>query len=307
MALSGSKYWAALSNETAELVEYVAGSVVAVHGGRWLAASGVHWRPGVVVTANHLLRRDEDLKVTLPDGSSVPGILAGRDPSTDIAAVKIEGAKLPVVERAGLEGLKVGHFVLAVGRSTRGEVAASAGIVARLGGPWKTWRGGQIDHLLRPDVRLYLGQAGSALVNGDGKVLGINTPALARRATITVPAATVDRVLDELLKRGYIARPYLGVAMQPVPLPEDVWTKLKLDSHTGLLVMHAEADSPASKARLMLGDVIVALQGKPVGDVGEMLERLGELHSGESAKVSIVRGGEKVEVSVTVGERPRRR
>ncbi|HMK29082.1 MAG TPA: S1C family serine protease, partial [Terriglobales bacterium] len=192
-------------------------------------------------------------------------------------------------------------------RSTRGEVAASAGIVARLGGPWKTWRGGHIDQLLRPDVTLYLGQSGSALVNGDGRVLGINTSVLARRATITVPAVTVDRVLFELLRRGYIARPYLGVAMQPVPLPEDVRHKLKLESNAGLLVLHAEAEGPASTAGVMLGDVIVALQGRPVADVRDVLQQLSELHTGESAKVTIARGGEKVELAVTIGERPRRK
>ena len=163
----------------------------------------------MIVTASHLVRRATEVDVILPDTKAVKGNVVGRDSTTDIAAVRFDSpatlATLPLAT-----GAKVGELVLAVARSGRGELSASAGIVARIGGPWHSWRGGQIDRLLRPDVRLYPGQSGSALVNGRGELLGINTVVLARESVITIPTETVDRVINELLERGHIQRPYLG-------------------------------------------------------------------------------------------------
>jgi S1-C subfamily serine protease len=297
-----SEHWAALSQELATAIESLSGSIVAVQSGHRLAASGIHWRSGLIVTANHMIRRSDELSITLPDHSSAAATLAGRDPGTDVALLKIEGvAGLSTVQTTSTAELKVGHLVVAVGRSHLGDLAASSGIVARLGGAWKTWRGGQIDQLVRPDVTLYPGQAGSALMNARGQVLGMNTTALARMATITVPAMTVDRVLGELLEHGHIRRPYLGLAMQTVSIPNDVRDRLKLESATGLLVMQVEADGPANKAGVMLGDVIISIHGKTAGDVADALAGL---RPGDQTKVIILRGGERRELSVNVGDRP---
>src|SRR5216684_3312102 len=280
-----NQQWVALSQELANVIEKLSGSIVAVHGGRRLAGSGIHWRSGLIVTANHMIRRDSELSITLPDHNSSLATLVGRDPSTDVAVLKIEAnAGLATVQTTSTAGLKVGHLVVAVGRSHLGDLAASSGIVARLGGAWKTWRGGQIDQLVRPDVTLYPGQAGSALMNARGQVLGMNTTALARMATITVPAITVDRVLGELLEHGHIRRPYLGLAMQTVSIPNDVRDRLKLESETGLMVMQVEADGPANKAGVMLGDVIISIHGKAAGDVADALAGL---RTGDPAKVII--------------------
>jgi len=282
--------------------ESLSGSIVAVQSGHRLAASGIHWRSRLIVTANHMIRRSDELSITLPDRSSAPATLVGRDPGTDVALLKIEGVTaLSTVQTTSTAELKVGHLVVAVGRSHLGDLAASSGIVARLGGQWKTWRGGQIDQLVRPDVTLYPGQAGSALMNARGQVLGMNTTALARMATITVPAITVDRVLEELLDHGHIRRPYLGLAMQTVSIPNDVRDRLKLESATGLLVMQVEADGPANRAGVMLGDVIISIHGKAAGHVADALAGL---RTGDPAKLVIVRGGERRELSVNVGDRP---
>jgi S1-C subfamily serine protease len=303
-----NQQWSVLSQELANVIEKVGGSVVAVHGRRHLAGSGTHWRSGLVVTANHAIRRDDALSITLPDHSSASATLVGQDPSTDIALLKIEGAAgVATVQTISTTGLKVGHVVVAVGRSHLGDLAASSGIVARLGAPWRTWRGGEIDQLVRPDIRLYPGQSGSALVNAQGQVLGMNTAALARMATITVPTATVERVVGELIKHGHIRRPYLGLAMQMVTIPQDVSGKLKLESATGLLVMHLEIDGPGSKAGVMLGDVIISIQGHPASEVRTMQEALVGLRIGDPVRLTVIRGGEKRELNVTAGDRPTRK
>jgi len=303
-----NQQWQGLSQEFTNVVEKVSSSVVAVHGGGRLSASGIQWRPGLIVTASQAIRREEQISITLPDQSSASATLVGRDTSTDVALLKVEkkGA-LATVSTTSTDGLKVGHLVLAVGRSHLGHTAASSGIVARLGGEWRTWRGGAIDQLVRPDITLYPGQSGSALVNSQGQVLGMNTSALARMAAITVPTATIDRVVDELLEHGHVRRPYLGVAMQTVAVPEDVSKKLKLESPGALLVVHVEAEGPASKAGVMLGDVILRVQNKPAVDPSIVQDALRGLRTGEQAKLFVLRGGEQRELAVAVGDRPSRK
>jgi S1-C subfamily serine protease len=194
---------------------------------------------------------------------------------------------------------------LAVARSRRGELSASAGIVARTGGAWHTWRGGQIDRLLRPDVRLYPGQSGSALVNGRGELLGINSAVLARESVITVPAETVDRVLSELLERGHISRPYLGIAMQQVPLPQE-WSATGSAEEQGLLVIHVAPDAPAKQAGISLGDVVISVDGQPVQGFRQLHRLLAQKHTGEIVKLRVLRAGNAIEAAVTLGDRPRK-
>jgi S1-C subfamily serine protease len=303
-----NQQWRALSEQLANVIEGASKSIVAVRGGGHLGASGIHWRSGLVITANHMIRRDEQLSIILPDGSSASATLAGRDSSTDLALLRIEEtAAIASAQTTSTAGLQVGHLVVAVGRSRLGDLAAASGIIARLGGAWRTWRGGEIDQLLRPDITLYRGQSGSALLNAQGQILGMNTAALARMAAITVPASTVDRVIAELLEHGHITRPYLGLAMQIVDVPENIREKMKLQSTTGLLVMHVEADGPGGQAGVMLGDVIVGIEGKAAGDISLLQEALARLRTGQQAKLTILRGGEQRDLAVTLGDRPSRK
>ena len=233
------------------------------------------------------------------------GTIAGRDGTTDLAAVRIEdSANLATLPFAS--GAKVGELVLAVARSGRGELSASAGIVARIGGPWRTWRGGQIDRLLRPDVRLYPGQSGSALVNGRGELLGVNSSVLARESVITLPTETVDRVLKELLERGHIAQPYLGIAMQEVPLPQEWRASAGSDQEYGLLVMHVAPDGPAKQAGINLGDLIIGADAQPVQGFRQFHHLLAQKRTGETVKLRVLRAGNATEAEVTLGDRPRR-
>lgn len=304
MSSTANEIWEAISKHAGTLAEQTGKAVVAVDAGHRVAASGVHWKPGVIVTASHLVRRAAEVNIILPDGNTVRGTVAGRDSTTDLAAVRLDSpatlATLPLASSA-----KVGELVLAVARSGRGELSASAGIVARIGGPWHSWRGGQIDRLLRPDIRLYPGQSGSALVNGRGELLGINSSVLARESVITLPTETVDRVINELLERGHIMQPYLGIAMQEVQLPQEWRSSVDPEQEHGLLVMHVATDAPAKQAGITLGDVIIAADARPVQDARQLHRLLMQKHTGEALKLRVLRSGNALEAEVRLGDRPR--
>jgi len=305
MSSTGSEIWDALSTRISELAEQAGKAVVAVETGHRVSASGVHWQPGVVVTAAHLVRRVEVVSVLLPNGEGVTGHIAGRDNTTDVAAIRVDGG-------AGLGALpfgsdvKLGELVLSVGRSRRGELAVAAGVMARTGGPWRSWRGGQIDRLLRPDIQLYPGQSGSALVNGRGELLGINSAVLARASAITVPTETVTRVVNELLERGHISQPYLGVAMQEVPLPEEWQQVAGAGQELGLMVLHVAPESPAKQAGVIPGDLIVSAAGEAVKGYRGLHRMLAQKRTGDALQLRLLRSGIVKDVSIILGDRPKR-
>ena len=299
--------WDTLSNQFAEVAQQTGKLVVAVHGGRRVAGSGILWRPGIVVTACHMLRRSDDSEIAFDGQSRHKARLLGRDPGTDVAVLGIDNRDSVAPELfSEASRLRVGQVVLALGRSTLGDLAAAAGIIARLGGAWQTWRGGKIDMLLRPDVTLYPGQSGGALVDSRGRVLGMNTYALARAATITVPIATVERVVNEILEHGGVFRPYLGLAMQSVALPPELANQLKIEQESALMVMQVESASPSAKAGITLGDLIISIQSHLVGGIEDVQRILGKTKRGESVALGYVRGGQLASVNVKLEDRPRR-
>ncbi len=301
--------WLALSQGLAAGVERVSPSIVAIDARPRVRTSGVVWRPGIVVSTNHTIRRDEEITVTLDDGHSLPAALVGRDAGTDLAVLRVEGGDAATKRASTQTGdaaeLKVAQLVLAVGRTDpeRG-VNASFGIISLLGDKWRTWRGGEIDRLIRLDLAIHLGFSGGALIDTEGRVLGINTSALARGAGLTIPASTVNRVVDALLTRGSIARPYLGVGMQPVALPEALRSKLNLTAPSGLIMLSVEPEGPADKAGVTLGDVLIALNDAPTADTDDVQAALGGREVGQEVKAKIVRGGEVKDLTITLGERP---
>jgi S1-C subfamily serine protease len=296
---------AGLSNDLADAVALVSRSVVAIHGRRRIPSSGVVWGPGTIVTANHTVTRDEDISLTLPDGTTAAASLAGRDPSTDIAALRTD-SNLPPADRSDEASLQVGRLVLAVGRPGP-EVTASLGIVSAVGGEWRTWHGGRIDRFVRLDLSVYDGFSGGPLVEAGGRVLGINTSGLARALALSLPVATVDRVVSELVKKGHVTRGYLGLAVQPVRLPEPMRRRLGLEGTMGLVIINLEPGGPADGAGLLLGDIITGLDGHQVGDPSDILAFLGSEGMGKQADLRIVRAGEVQSVAVTIGERPPRK
>lgn len=290
-----------LSNDLAAAVERAAPAVVAVHARR-LPSTGIHWRPGIVVTAEHTVRTAEDITVTMADGRSLPAVLAGRDPGTDLAVLRVADAGSVVATLGDDAALKVGHMVLALGYGPR----ASWGVISALGPRWRSWRGGDIDRLVRLDLVLYPGFSGGPLVDAAGRVVGLNTSGLARETRLALPVTMVTRVADELLQKGHVSRGYLGLGMQPVRLPEPLRAQLGLGDGA-LIVVMVEPSGPAARAGVLLGDVLVALDGEPVGDLEDVQARLGSDRVGAEIPAVVLRGGVRTELRITVGEQPRRR
>ena len=203
----------ALSDTTAKLVEGAASSIVSVHGGSRWHSSGIHWRSGIIVTAEEVLERDENIKLTLPGGHTIDASLVGRDPSTDVAALRFQPDGLPTAASASAS-LRAGEAIFAVG-SHEGTVLAAFGIVALAGGAWRSSRGGTIDNFIRLDLALNPVAEGGALIDVQGRVLGMTVLGPRRRA-LAIPTSTIERAVDQLLARGHVFRGYLGAGLRPL-------------------------------------------------------------------------------------------
>ena len=295
----------ALSRDLADAVEGASFSVVAINARRHLSSSGVCWADDVVVTAGHTIRRTEDISVILPRGQTVPATLVGADPATDLAVLKIDTADLSPPPLGDTLQLKVGNIVLALGRGAQKGLNATLGIIGVLSGPWHTWRGALIDQYIGLDLVLHPAAAGGPLIDSRGRVLGINTAGLSRSVGLTVPVSTVNRVVAQLRQKGQIVRGYLGLGMHPIPLPQDLKSALNLSADSGLIVVSVAAEGPGSKAGILFGDVIIALQGKPVSSLRDLQNFLQPEFVGKEISVSIIRGGKSVDVKMHIGERTR--
>jgi S1-C subfamily serine protease len=291
---------AELSAGLAEAVETAGPSIVRVEGRRRIPASGIIWSAdGAIVTANHVVRRDDRIKIGLADGQTVEASVAGRDPSTDLAVLRAQANELPAAGRVS-KGYRVGHLVLALGRPGR-TVQATLGVISALGDSWRTSMGGQIDRYLQTDVVMYPGFSGGPLVDAAGQVVGLNTSALMRGVSLSVPTTTLDRTVEALLAHGRMRRGFLGVSTQSARLPAAV--QEEVGQETGLLIVNVEPDSPADSGGLVLGDTIVALDGTAVRHHDDLLALLTSDRVGQKTPVQIVRGGETRSLNVTIGER----
>jgi serine protease Do len=299
---TSSSTLAELSSQLAAAVETAGNSVVAIHARRRIPSSGIVWRDGVIVSASHTVRRDDEIPVTLPNGDSVVATAAGRDPATDLIALRVEGAKAHVAPKADSSSLRVGSLVLAVGRPGR-NVSASFGIISAVGEGWRSWQGARIDRVFRLDLSVYDGFSGGPLVDASGAVLGLNNSALARGTPMALPAKAVDRVLDELLERGHVRHPFIGVAVQPVALSASVVKRHKLPSDPGLLIVSIADSSPADKAGLLLGDVLLEANEQALGRPDDLLDALSSVPSGGAVTLKVLRGGTIKAVSVTPADR----
>ncbi len=289
-----------LSNALADTVEAAGRGVVRVEARRRLPATGIVWSAdGIIVTAHHVVERDDNINLGLSDGRTVAAKLVGRDPSTDLAVLRAEASGLTTVTQASLENLRVGHLVLALGRPGQ-QVLSTLGIVSALGENWRSPAGGHMDRFLQTDVTMYPGFSGGPLVDMAGQVAGLNTSGI-RGINLTIPVPTLRRVVEALLTHGRVRQGYLGVGVQPVRLPAGL--SQQLGQETGLLVASVEPDSPAEKGGLLLGDTLVALEGNPLRHMDDLMGLLGGDRVGTASSIRIIRGGQIQEVKVTVGER----
>lgn len=294
-----------LSSQLADAVESASKSVVSVHARPRMPSTGVHWRDGVVVTTDGTVKWDRDITVTLPDARRVPAQLVGRDPGTDLAVLRVATGELPPASLGDASSLRPGHLVLALGRIGDGGPRAAFGAISATGGKWRCWKGGEIDLWLQSDLTLYPGSGGGPLVSPDALVLGINSGGLSRPLATTIPVSTVERVLGQLLSKGYVPRGWLGAAMQAVRFPDAARSRIGLDRAGGLVILSVEPEAPAALAGLMVGDVLIAVDGHAVEHIDQVLELLSGDAVGRTLALELVRGGKKERVDLLVGERPR--
>ncbi len=289
------------SNALTAAVEAGAAYTVLVDARKRFPASGIAYAEDLVLTADHVVTREDNIRVGLADGSTLEAALAGRDPGSDLALLRLAQKALTPAQTS--DSVKVGQLVMALGRPARTGIQASWGIVTAIGGPARTHRGGLLDAYIQTETTNYPGFSGGALIDAEGKVLGINTSGLTHGSLLTIPVDTAWRIADSLAKHGSVRHGYLGVRTQPVEVPEAARTSLRRKQTSGLLVVWLEENGPAQKGGLFVGDTIVTVDGQPVGDADDLFAALHGETIGKAVAVEVLRGGRLETVHVTVGER----
>jgi len=277
-----------LSSAVADIVARAAPSIVSVHSHR-LRASGFVWKPGLIVTADEALADEGGVEIRLADGSTRSASVAGRDHTTDIALLRVDGAVTPIKLSPTIPALGSLSVVVA---ADRGSPTASLGMVSLAGARWRSLRGGDIDARLELDVRLRSGQQGGLALDAAGDAFGMAV--LGPRRVLVIPTATIERVAAGLETHGRIARGYLGLGLQPVRLEDGV----------GAMVMNVDKSGPSAAAGIRQGDVIVAVNDEKLSGVRALSRALGPESVGSVVDVAVRRGGEPASFKVTIGERP---
>jgi S1-C subfamily serine protease len=292
----------ALSQQLEHLAEAAAHAVVGIRLHGRLVASGVVWKPGVVVTASDALEADDDLSVIAAGNRAVSAQVAGRDPTTDVAVLRLSENLPEPAQLTTSDAARVGQIVLALGRSEEGEIA-NLGMVSVAGGSWQSMRGGNIDRLIRLDMRLGRRSEGGLVVDSEGRVLGM--PVCGPRQTpLVIPMSTIERVGAQLLADGRIRRGYLGVGLHGIRLDEALAASLSLPDRRAIMVVSVDPNGPARTAGVLIGDVIVGFDGEPVSGVRSLLARLTPESVGKAAELKMLRAGEVTTASVTIGASP---
>lgn len=289
-----------LSEAMANAAEQAGKFTVLVDARRRFPASGIAIAKDLILSADHVVERDEDIKILTGEGKELPAKLAGRDPGTDLAVLKVEGGLTPAV--AAKTAARVAQFVLAVGRPTAKGIESSFGTVNAIGGPVRTGRGGMLEGFIKTDVVSYPGFSGGPLVNGEGEALGINTSGFGGGA-ITIPAGIAWRIGETLAKHGKIKRGYIGIRSQTVNVPAEAKKEIQRAQETALLVVGVESDSPAAQGGLIVGDILLGVAGKPVEHHDELFAHLSGDVVGKSTAFEVLRGGKLQTVQIVVGER----
>lgn len=282
-------------------VEKAGASTILVDARKRYPASGIAYAEDLILTADHVVTREENIKVLLPDGRTLDATIAGRDPGSDLALLRLSEKALAPAKTS--DNVKVGQLVLALGRPNSQGMQASWGIVTSISGPTRTFRGGLLDEYIRTETTPYPGFSGGPLVNTEGEVLGLNTSGLTHGSSLTIPVKVAWRVADALAKHGTVKRGYLGVRTQPVEIPEAARKALGREQNHGLLVLWLEEGGPAEKGGLLVGDILVVVSGQQVSDPDDLFSTLSSDVVGKAIAVEILRGGRPETIQVTVGER----
>ena len=297
----------AYSNAITQLVATAGQQVVAVTGGAYSVSSGVVFRDGLIALNNHALRREGKIPVTLPDGTETQATILGRDPSVDVALLQIEAGRVPPAVPEETSNMRAGALAVVVGRTLDAGLSASVGILGAVAGPRRTWRGGNLSHFFRLDVNLYPSQAGAAVVSASGGLIGMATGAMSRHSALAIPVETLHRTAEELLKAGRVRHGYLGLGLQPVPIPQHLQSKSPLVGEIGLMVFSVEPGTGAEEAGVQLGDILVSAGGEVISDTEGLQALLRGDAVGALLKLNFLRAGQLIEVDVRVSERAARK
>lgn len=290
------------SNELANTIERTGQSIISVLEGGRAGVSGTVWRKGTAIAVAHTVHGLDEVTVILPSGTETKATVTARDSGTDIAILQLAPDVSPATI-ADDSRIRVGEIVLSIGRRGTEGLSATHGIVSAIGGPWRTSTGARVDRWLRLDLNPFPGFSGGPVVNAGGEVIGMSTSGPGRSAAV-VPASTVNRIVDQLLKQGHTVRGYIGVGLQPVAFPEDAWKALGINSGRGLLITAIAPSSAAEEAKLTLGDIIVTVDGKVLSS-GTGLQWLLDAETvGKSILIGVVRGGQLLNIPVTIREKP---
>lgn len=299
---TGQSVLADLSTQMADAVERAARSTVLVNGRQRYPASGIAIAADLVLTADHVVERDEDVTIITHDGTEHKAQVVGRDAATDIAVLRVSTANFEPAEQSTTPA-RVGQLILAVGRPTTSGPMASLGIVGAVQGPWRGGRGGMIERVIRTDATPYPGFSGGPLVTTSGAIVGMTTTGLTNGPAVGIPAEIAWRTAQQIAQHGSLKRGYLGISSQPVKLPDNVPTVNGAKPTVGLLLVHVEPNSPAANGGLLLGDVLVAMGGQLVEDADDLQAFLTGDKVGQAQSAQVIRGGELRELSVVVGAR----
>ncbi|RDI57985.1 S1C family serine protease [Microvirga subterranea] len=301
-AQAANRSLADLSDRLGALVDGVASKLVAIRSRRRTSLSGFVWRPGLVITAEEALEADEDIAILRPDGTSVAAGLVGRDPTTDIVLLRTEEQPVGELALAPTASLRAGHVVVAAGCRPEGPTAAF-GIVSLAGGPWRSLRGGMIDRRIHLDLRLDPRAEGGLAIDAGGNAIGM-TVLGPRGGALVIPSETIERVAQQLLQHGRVARGYLGLGLQPVRIDRGTAAAPERDDTRGLIVVSVDSDGPGQRAGIKQGDILIRWNDHAVQSVRSVHSLLGPESVGQSVRIEILRAGERLALSIEIGERP---
>jgi len=287
------------SNEIADIVAGAASRVVQV-AGRRRPISGIVCAPDAVLTMARAIGREDGLSVRTDDGRALHAEVAGWDPTTALAVLKVEGLNVPPLEVATVPA-RVGHVGIAIARSWSNALTASAGIVSVIGGPLPTGRRRSIEQVIRTTAPMHEGFAGGAFLDSAGRAIGVSTAMAIRGLGVVIPAAIAWRAATTLLERGGLKRGYLGISAQPAPLGD---ARRPGAPERGLLIVGVTSGSPADAAGLVVGDVIASLDGRPMQSSQELFDVLSELGEGRQVQLQVWRGLSALDVAATLGAVP---
>jgi S1-C subfamily serine protease len=290
----------AFSNQLADAVERAAASLVLVNGRQRQPASGIIFDAGLVLTADHVLEREEDLTILSSSGETLPAQFAGRDLASDLAVLRVPNLTAPAASLSE-DKPRVGQLVLAVGRPSAEGPMASIGIISAVGGPLRTRQGITLEKFIQTDAIPYPGFSGGPLIDPTGAVLGVLTTAIVSSVALAIPAAQAWQVARTLAQQGFIKRGYLGISIQPVQLPAS--QRAGGSQERGLVVLRVEENSPAQQSGLLIGDILVKLDGQPATDSEDIQALLTGEKVGKPVATEVIRGDKLVTLQVTVGQR----